>query len=82
LAFSKDFCHPNAKGTEASNRPAGIVGPARERILANPPAPIIDLAILAAHECTPGEDIAPGTMALIAAVLGLAGTDPRVAMIG
>jgi hypothetical protein len=68
LAFSKDFFHPNAKGTEVSNRQAGIIGPARERILANPAAAMIDLAILAS--------------ALIAAVLGLAGIDPRVAMIG
>jgi hypothetical protein len=65
----------------ANERQAAIIDPARKRILSNPAASMIDLAILAAHECTPEDEDALGARAPIAAVLGLAGIDPRNAMI-
>src|SRR5262245_45888948 len=46
----------DADSGAACERQAAIVDPARERILRNPAASMIDLAILAAHECTPEDD--------------------------
>ena len=64
----------------ASDRQAAIIDPVRERILGSQSPSIVDLAILAAHECTPEPDgtwytaeNGPGTRALIEAVLELAG---------
>ena len=75
----------DAKADAAWDRMHVKLPPLRERIEAQEItlSALVDRAIVAAHDCSPGKDWTdqPGILSLVRAVCGLAGVDPADAML-